>query len=287
MRDEQRARYLDPILSDAKRCAFAFVEPEGGSDPARKTSTCAKREGNEWVINGSKSFVSGLEDADLIFVLAMTSAQEKPGNLSMFAVERGSPGLIEEGPVPMLGGANSIDRGAYITTYRLLFRDCRVDDLARIGAEGAGFKEAQNALSLTRFENAAAATGISLRCYEMMVEQAKQRMLFGGALSEKQAIQSAIVDSWIEIQQNRLMMFKYAEKGDRGDDTHVEAAVSKLMCTEMVGRIIDRAIQIHGGAGCTYESPLAHWYDKQRMARIYEGATEVLKYRALARRLFA
>lgn len=102
-----------------------------------------------------------------------------------------------------------------------------------------------------------------------------------------QAIQSAIVDSWIEIQQHRLMMYKYAEKGDRGDDTRVEAAVTKFTCTEMVWRIIDRAIQIHGGAGCTYESPLAHWYDKQRMARIYEGATEVLKYRALARRLLA
>ncbi|WGS26013.1 acyl-CoA dehydrogenase [Bradyrhizobium sp. ISRA464] len=287
LRDEQRARYLDPVLSDTKRCAFAFVEPEGGSDPARKTSTCAKRSGSGWVIDGSKSFVSGLEDADLVFVLAITSAEEKLGSLSMFAVERGNPGLIEEGPVPMLGGANSIDRGAYITTYRLIFRDCRVDDLARIGTEGAGFKEAQNALSWTRFGNAAAATGIAMRCYEMMVEQAKQRMLFGGALSEMQAIQSAIVDSWIEIQQHRLMMYKYAEKGDRGDDTRVEAAVTKFTCTEMVWRIIDRAIQIHGGAGCTYESPLAHWYDKQRMARIYEGATEVLKYRALARRLLA
>ncbi|WFU31336.1 acyl-CoA dehydrogenase family protein [Bradyrhizobium brasilense] len=287
LRDEQRARYLDPILSDAKRCTFAFVEPEGGSDPSRKTATYAKRKDNGWVIDGSKSFVSGWEDADLVFVLAKTSVEESSGNLSMFAVEKGNPGLIADGPVRMLGGLNSIDRGTYTTTYRLIFRNCRVDDLARIGAEGAGFKGAQDALSWTRFGNAAAATGIALRCFDMMVKQAKQRMLFGGPLGEKQAIQSIILDSWIEIQQHRLMMYKYAEKVDRGDDTRVEAAVTKLTCTEMVGRIIDRAIQIHGGAGCSYESPLAHWYDKQRMARVYEGATEVLKYRALARRLLA
>ncbi|WP_076867207.1 acyl-CoA dehydrogenase family protein [Bradyrhizobium mercantei] len=287
LRDEQRARYLDPILSDANRCAFAFVEPEGGSDPARKTFTWAKRDGDEWIINGSKSFVSGFENADFVFVLARTGEEQGAQSMSMFAVQRGSPGLIEDGPVLMLGGAKSIDRGNHITTYRLTFENCRVDDLARIGAEGAGFKEAQDALSWTRFRSAAAAIGIAERCYEMMVEYAKQRNLFGGPLSDKQAIQSDIVDSWIEIQQNRLMMYRYAEKGDRGDDTRVEAAVTKLTCTEMSGRIIDRAIRIHGGAGCTYESPLAHWYDKQRMARIYEGATEVLKYRVLARRLFA
>ncbi|WP_028351578.1 acyl-CoA dehydrogenase family protein [Bradyrhizobium murdochi] len=287
LRGEQKARYLDPIMSDDKRCAFAFVEPEGGSDPARNTSTCAKRDGDGWVINGSKIFVSGFENADLVFVLALTGEEKGAKNMSIFAVERGRPGLIEDGPVPMLGGANSIDRGNHFTTYRLVFEDCRVNDLARIGAEGAGFKGAQSVLNWTRFGNAAAALGIAQRCYDMMVEHAKQRVLFGSPLSDKQAIQAIIVDSWIEIQQSRLMMYTCAAKDDRGEDTRVEAAVAKLTCTEMVGRIIDRAIQIHGGAGCTYESPLAHWYDKQRMARIYEGATEVLKYRALARRLLA
>jgi acyl-CoA dehydrogenase len=153
--------------------------------------------------------------------------------------------------------------------------------------EGTGFSGAQKALSAARFEVGARAIGIAQRCYEMMVEYAKTRVAFGGPLSEKQAIQSMIVDSWIEIQQSRLMMFAAAEKEDRGQDTRIEAGMIKMVATEMVGRVIDRAIQIHGGAGCTYESPLAHWYDGQRLARVYEGPTEVHKYRVLARHLLA
>ncbi|HEY1092573.1 MAG TPA: acyl-CoA dehydrogenase family protein, partial [Burkholderiaceae bacterium] len=129
--------------------------------------------------------------------------------------------------------------------------------------------------------------GVAQRAYEMMVEHAKQRVAFGGPLSEKQAVQSKIVDSWIEIQQNRLMLYHCAEKTDSGQDTRMEAGMLKMLCTEMVDQIVDRAIQIHGAAGCTYESPLAHWYDHQRMARIYEGPTDVHKYRVIARALLA
>lgn len=287
LQGKQKARYLDPVLSDAKRYAFAFVEPEGGSDPARNTSTRAKRDGDDWVIDGTKIFVSAYEDADVVLVLAFTGEEKGGKGLSTFAVERGNPGLVEDGPIRMLGGGNSVDRGSHSTTYRLVFENCKVDDLARIGAEGVGFKQTQDALNWTRFGTAAAALGIAQRCYEMMVEHAKQRLVFGSPLSEKQSMQSMIVDSWIEIQQNRLMMYNCAEKDDSGEDTRVEAAMTKLTCTEMVGRVIDRAVQMHGGAGCSYESPLAHWYDGQRMARIYEGATEVLKYRVLARQLLA
>lgn len=287
LQGEQKARYLDPLLSDAKRFSFAFVEPEGGSDPARNTSTFAKRDGDAWVINGTKVFVSGFEDSDTVLVLALTGEEKGAKSMSTFAVERGNPGLTEHGPIPMLGGGNSIDRGNHCTTFRLEFKDCRVDDIAHIAPEGAGFKQTQKILNWARFGNAAAALGIAQRCYEMMVEYAKQRVVFGGPLSEKQSIQSMIVDSWIEIQRNRLTMYTCAEKDDRGEDTRVEASMTKLTCTEMVNRVIDRAIQIHGGAGCTYENPLAHFYDNQRMARIWVGASEVLKYRVLARHLLA
>ncbi|WP_028351579.1 acyl-CoA dehydrogenase family protein [Bradyrhizobium murdochi] len=277
LQGEQKARYLDPFLSDATAICFALTEPGGGSDPARNTSTHAKRDGKDWVINGSKIWVSDFDEADRAFVFARITKENTAGNLSMFAVEKDNPGLIAR-PVPMLGG---------YTTHQLTFDDCRVDEVARIGAEGAGFKGAQDALNATRFGNAAATLGIAQRCYDMMVEYAKRRVLFGSPLSDKQAIQSMIIDSWIEIQQNRLMMYTCAERYDRGENTRVDASMTKLTCTEMVGRVIDRAIQIHGGAGCTYESPLAHWYDSQRMSRIWVGASEVLKYRVLARHLLA
>jgi acyl-CoA dehydrogenase len=162
-----------------------------------------------------------------------------------------------------------------------------VDELSMIGMEGAGFKGAQKALSAARFDVAARALGIAQRAYEMMVDYAKQRVVFEGPLADKQAVQTMIVDSWLDIQQTRLMLYSCAEKDDRGEDTRVEASVMKMQGTEMVGRVLDRAIQVHGAAGCTYESPLAHWYDSQRMARIYEGPTEVHKYRVLARHLLA
>ncbi len=274
---EQKTRYLDPFLSDATAICFALTEPGGGSDPARNTLASAKQYDDGWVINGSKIWITDFNDAQRVFVFARTANDKTAGSLSTFAVEKDNPGLVAR-PVPMLGD---------YATHQLTFDNCKVDDLARIGAEGAGFKSAQDALNATRFGNAAAALGIAQRCYDIMVEHAKQRVLFGGPLSEKQAIQSMIVDSWIEIRQNRLMVYTCAEKHDRGEDTRAEAALSKLTCTEMVGRVIDRAIQIHGGAGCTYESPLAHFYDNQRMQRIWVGPSEVLKYRVLARHLLA
>jgi acyl-CoA dehydrogenase len=227
------------------------------------------------VINGSKIWISGYEEADTVFVLARTDKAKGAGGISMFGVAKTNPGMLAR-PVRMLGG---------FTTHQLTFADCEVDDLALIGMEGQGFKGAQQALSAARFDVAARALGIAQRAYEMMVEHAKQRVAFGGPLSEKQAVQAMIVDSWIEIQQNRLMFYRCAEQHDRGNDTRVEAGMLKMLCTEMVDRVVDRAIQVHGAAGCTYESPLAHWYDHQRMARIYEGPTEVHKYRVLARHL--
>ncbi len=274
LKGEQKARYLDPFLSPHPRAiCWALTEPSGGSDPARNISTHAKRDGDGWVINGSKIWITDFDNADRVFVFARTSKEKNAGSLSTFVVEKTNPGLISR-PLPMLSFGH--------VTHQLTFSDCKVDDLARIGAEGAGFKGAQDALNFQRLEICAGALGIAQRCYGMMVERAKQ-----SAASAEQSIQSMIVDSWIEIQQIRLMMYTCAEKHDRGEDARIEASMMKILGSEMVGRVIDRAIQIHGGAGCSYELPLAHWYDYQRMSRIYDGASEALKYRVLARHLLA
>ena len=277
LQGEQKSRYLDPVIEGRAAICFAQTEPGGGGDPAGAILTHARETDRGWVINGSKIWISSFQDADLVFVVARTDKNKGAGGISMFAVAKDNPGMHAR-EVPMLGG---------FKTHQLTFSDCEVDALAMIGGEGQGFKGAQQALSAARFDVAARALGIAQRAYEMMVEHAKQRVAYGGPLAEKQAVQSMIVDSWIEIQQNRLMLYHCAEKDDRGEDTRMEAGMLKMLCTEMVDRVVDRAIQIHGAAGCTYESPLAHWYDHQRMARIYEGPTEVHKYRVLARHLLS
>jgi acyl-CoA dehydrogenase len=277
LKGEQKRRYLDPFLAGEQSLCMAQTEPQGGADPAGAIHTMARQTDQGWSLTGAKIWISGFDDADTVFVLARTDKDKGASGISMFAVPKGNAGLIAR-PVAMLGG---------FQTHQLTFDDCRVDALAMIGLEGAGFKGAQQALTAARFDVGARALGIAQRAYEMMVEHAKQRSAFGGPLAEKQAVQSMIVDSWIEIQQNRLTMLTCAEKVDRGQDGRVEAGMVKMLCTEMVDRVIDRAIQIYGAAGCTYESPLAHWYDHQRMARIYEGPTEVHKYRVLARHLLS
>jgi acyl-CoA dehydrogenase len=277
LKGEQKRRYLDPYLSGEQSLCMAQSEPGGGGDPASAIQTHAHQSDSGWVINGSKIWISGVEEADTVFVLARTDKNKGAGGISMFAVAKDNPGMLARA-VPMLGG---------FQTHQLTFEDCEVDPLAMIGLEGGGFKGAQQALSAARFDVGARALGIAQRAYDMMVEHAKNRVAFGGPLAEKQAVQAMIVDSWIAIQQNRLMLYTCAEKDDRGQDTRVEAGMVKMLCTEMVDQVIDRAIQIHGAAGCTYESPLAHWYDHQRMARIYEGPTEVHKYRVIARHLLS
>jgi acyl-CoA dehydrogenase len=273
----QKERYLDPILAGRKHWSFAQTEPGGGADPARAVATTARRDDQGWILNGSKIWITAFDEADVVFVVARTDKSAGARGMSMFAVEKENPGLIAR-EVPMLGG---------MKTHQLTFDDCLVDDSSLVGAEGHGLEGAQIGLTSARFEVAASALGVAQRAYEMMVSYAKDRVAFGGPLADKQAVQTMVVDSWIDLQQNRLMLYRCAERSDGDREMRIEAGLVKMQCTEMVGRILDRAIQVHGAAGCTYESPLAWWYDRQRMARIYEGPTEVHKYRLLARHLLS
>jgi acyl-CoA dehydrogenase len=277
LQGEQRARYLDPFLAGTKSLAFAQTEPGGGSDPAGAIRTQARRKGDGWVINGTKVWISNVADADVVFVVARTDKDKRASGISMFAVEAGNPGMVKR-EIPMLGG---------FRTHELIFDACELPGHALVSAEGGGFRNAQQALSAARFDVAARALGIAQRCLDMMIGYAKDRVLFGEPLSEMQSAQAAIVDSWVEIQQNQLLLYRSAEKHDHGEDTRVEAGMVKMTCTEMADRVIDRAIQLYGAAGCALDNPLAHWYNHQRLARIYEGPTELHKYRVLARHLLS
>ncbi|WP_167525647.1 acyl-CoA dehydrogenase family protein [Cupriavidus oxalaticus] len=274
----QKERYLDPCLEDRLRYAFAQTEPSGGADPGNAIQTKAVRRGDKWVINGTKVFISSVGPAEVIFVVAVTDQEKRQhGGISMFAVDKSNPGLKVSRDIQTLDG---------MITNELIFDNCEVTEDALIGASGEGFRNAQIILSQARFGVGARALGIAMRTLDMMTEYAKQRVAFGSALSQKQAIQAMVVDSWIDINQCRLMMYAAARKADAGHDTRVEASLIKMQATEVVGRVLDRGVQVFGAAGVSLDNPIAHWYRSQRPARIYEGPTEVHKYHVLARHLF-
>ena len=275
----QRERYTEPMLAGTMRYAFAQTEPSGGGDPGGSIRTRATRDGDGWVINGNKVFISAVAFADVILVVALTDAElRQRGGISIFVVDKSNPGLKITREIEVLGG---------MKIHELFFDNCRVDAHALLGNAGAGFKQAQTLLSGARMTVAATALGIADRALEMMIDYSKQRNVFGGLLSEKQAVQGFIVDSWMEIHQTRLALYNAAGRTDAGYDTRVEAGMVKVLGTETVGRVLDRAIQVHGASGASLDNPLAHWYGLQRLSRIYEGPSEVHKYHVIAKKLLA
>lgn len=275
----QKERYLDPILQDKLDFAFAQTEPAGGADPGNAIQTKAVKRGDKWVINGTKVFISNVGPSEVVFVVAVTDPEKRQrGGISMFAVDKNNPGMKISRDIEVLDG---------MVINELIFDGCEVDEHAMIGASGQGFRNAQIILSKARFGVGARALGIAMRTLDMTIDYAKQRTAFGSALAHKQAVQGMVVDSWIEINQCRLMMYAAAKKADAGHDTRVEASLIKMQATEIVGKVLDRGIQVFGAAGVSLDNPIAHWYRSQRAARIYEGPTEVHKYHVLARHLFA
>ncbi len=279
---EQRERYLMPVLRGEKRMAFAQTEPSGGSDPGNQMQTRAVRDGDDWVINGSKVFITGAGEADFLVVMAVTDpARRQHGGITAFLVDRGTPGYNLVRKIPIMRASQT----EWVGPWELYFDNCRVPPSQILGGEGMGFRLAQRGLSTARMNIGAQCVGIADRCYEMMVSYAKQRVLFGEPIAAKQSIQAMIVDSYVDVHTTRLVTLDAAWKNDQGQDTRVEAGLVKLLGSEMVARVVDRAIQVHGGYGVTTELPFAHWYNRIRPMRVYEGPTEVQKYQVVARAL--
>lgn len=280
---EQRDRYLLPTLRGEKRMAFAQTESSGGSDPGRQMRTRAIRDGDDWIINGSKVFITGAGEADFVIVMAVTDLDRRQhGGITAFLVDRGTPGYEVVRQIRIMRAAPN---DAFVGPWEIRFEDCRVPASQVLGGVGMGFGLAQHMLGGERMNIGAQCIGIADRCYEMMVTYAKERVLFGEPLAAKQAVQAMIVDSWIDLHTTRLATLDAAWKNDQGRDTRVEAGLVKLLGTEMVARVVDRAIQVHGGYGVTTELPFAHWYNRIRMMRVYEGPTEVQKFQVVARAL--
>ncbi|WP_337188139.1 acyl-CoA dehydrogenase family protein [Phenylobacterium sp.] len=277
LNDRQKEKYFHPLLRDEKSYAFAQTEPSGGSDPGGQIRTNAVRKGDRWVLNGSKIFISNVARADFFIVVAVTDLEKRQhGGITLFLVDRDAPGVRIGRAIPMIGAR---------TTHELFFEDVELDDDAVVGRQGTGFASAQGLLSGARLNIGARALGVAERCVEMMIEHAKARVAFGELLASKQAVQASIVDSWVDVHQTRLVTYHAAWKQDRGLDTRVEAGLVKFLGSEMVGRVVDRALQLHGAAGAAFDSPLAHWYTDVRTMRIFEGPTDVQRYQVVARSL--
>ena len=267
--DEQKEQYLYPMLRGEKKTFFALSEPSGGSDPARAIQTRAVRDGDHWVLNGTKLWISGADRADYGLLFARTGGPGR-GGVTAFIIETGWDGFNVRRAVHTLRSAK------YATEIEL--KDLRVPHENMLGEEGGGFSIANDRLMRQRIPYAAECIGIAVKANEMAVEYAKVRETFGAPLSERQGVQWMLVENEIDIRAMKWLTFDAACKADRGAPFRTESAIAKLQCTELSGKVGDRSMQIHGGLGVAKDLPLERWYREIRIRRIGEGPSEVQKH---------
>lgn len=265
--DDVRRRYLPDLFSGRKVGAYALSEPGAGSD-AGSLKTAARREGDGYVIDGAKTFITNAPIADVFVVFANAAPARGSKGITAFVVERGAKGL-EIGPNDEKMGLHGS------TTAQLYFNGLRVEDPQRVGAEGDGFKIALRTLDFGRLGLAAHSVGAAQRLLEACVEQAKTRVQFAKPIGANQAIQWMLADAATEIHAARLMVYDAASRADRGERVTDRAAMAKLFATEMLGRVADAAVQIHGGMGYMRELWIERAYRDARITRIYEGTSEI------------
>jgi acyl-CoA dehydrogenase len=261
----QQERFLAPVIAGTQRTCFALTEPGAGSDPSGMTTT-AVREGQGWRINGRKIFITGADKADFVQLFARTRSGTEELGVGCFIVSRDAPGF-------RLG--QSFDLMCPDRPWELLFDDVRVPDDQLIGRPGQGWALAREFLDKGRLLHGPKAVGRAERALALAVDYANQRRTFGAPLAERQAIQWMVADSTVEIHAARLMTYHAAWKADQGMDFHAEAAAVKLYADDMLMRVVDRAIQIHGGIGLSRELPLELMYRDARSRTITEGSSEM------------
>jgi len=267
--EDQRERYLAPYVQKGTVSAIGISEPGAGADPAAMI-TRAVREGDEWVINGRKIWISRAQEADFTILMAVTDKQKGArGGISAFLVDRGTPGFNVLRRIPMLGGQ---------FTYEVALENCRVPAANLLGTEGQGFAPMQVRLSARRLQMASWSIGIAQRALEMMLEYAPQRVVFGEPLANRQSVQWWIADAYTRIKAATLMTYETAWKLDKGADVRTEISAVKAYATEMAYEVVDHAMQLYGAMGVTKELPLSLMSGHLRTMRIYDGPTEVHKW---------
>jgi len=267
--EDQRERYLTPYVQKGTVSAIGISEPGAGADPAAMI-TRAVREGDEWVINGRKIWISRAQEADFTILMAVTDKQKGArGGISAFLVDRGTPGFNVLRRIPMLGGQ---------FTYEVALENCRVPAANLLGTEGQGFAPMQVRLSTRRLQMASWSIGMAQRALDMMLEYAPQRVVFGEPLANRQSVQWWIADAYTRIKAATLMTYDTAWKLDRGADVRTDISAVKAYATEMAYEVLDHAMQLYGAMGVTKELPLSLMSGHLRTMRIYDGPTEVHKW---------
>ena len=266
--EAQKAKYLPGIASGDIITSFALTEPEAGSDSA-SVQTRAVKDGDAYVLNGSKRYITNANKADLFTVMARTDPN-KPGGggVSAFLVPRDLPGLSVGKPEKKMG-----QQGAHVCD--VIFDNVRVPAENRLGAEGEGFKVAMQVLDRGRLHISAVCVGVAERLIADCVAYASERKQFGQAISQFQLVQGMIADSKTEALAAKALTMETARKRDAGQSVTMEAAAAKYFASEMVGRVADRAVQIFGGAGYIAEYGIERFYRDVRIFRIYEGTSQI------------
>ncbi|SDE83507.1 acyl-CoA dehydrogenase [Blastococcus fimeti] len=266
--DEQKKKYLPGLAAGDLIGSFALTEAEAGSDPAG-LRTSARRDGDSWVINGSKRYITNAPIADLFMVFARTNPEEKGGRgISSFAVETTTPG-VTVGPKDKKMGQS----GAW--TAEVFFDDVRVPAEALIGEEGRGYAKALTVLSRGRLHIAALCVGMAQRVLDESVAYAATAKQGGAPIGRFQLVQAMLADMHAELLAGRALVREVAERYDSGEDMGIGPSSAKLYCTEMVARATDNAVQIHGGMGYLRSTPVERFYRDARLFRLYEGTSEV------------
>ena len=266
--EAQKKKYLPGLSAGELIGSFALTEAEAGSDPST-LRTSARRDGDSWVINGSKRYITNAPLADLFVVFARTNPEEKGGRgISSFVVETSTPG-VTVGPKDKKMGQS----GAW--TAEVFFDDVRVPAEALIGEEGRGYAKALTVLSRGRLHIAALCVGMAQRVLDESVAYAATAKQGGAPIGRFQLVQAMLADMHAELLAARSMVRDVAARYDTGEDTSVGPSSAKLFCTEMVGRAVDKAVQVHGGLGYLRTTPVERFYRDARLYRLYEGTSEV------------
>jgi acyl-CoA dehydrogenase len=267
--DEQRDRYLRPVIKGDRRSCYAFTEPDAGSDIGAMRTT-AVRNGDGWVLNGTKTFISKVERADFVIVFAVTDPDSRRPGVSVFLVDMDTPNFSISREIPTMG--DDWD------PVELSFVDCTVPHENLIGEPGDGWKLAGEQLLHGRLKIAAYQLGIAQRCIDIAVDWAQQRVTWGKPIASRQAVQFMLADSRVELEAARLLVYRAAWKADQGEEHSQDDYMAKLYATEMAQRVTDRALQILGGAGYATETPVQSFYRQVRLWRIGHGTSEIHRW---------
>ncbi|HPO05024.1 MAG TPA: acyl-CoA dehydrogenase [Bacillota bacterium] len=267
--EAQKKKYLPDLLSGSKLGAFGLTEPNAGSDAAGIETTAVDM-GDHYLINGSKIFISGGGLADVYVVMAMTDKEKGTKGISAFILEKGMKGFTSPKKAVKMGIRGSI-------AAELAFSDVRIPKENLLGELGKGFKVAMSSLDVGRLGIAAQAIGIAQGAFEQTVKYMKTRRQFGKSLSQFQALQFEMAEMETRIDAGRLLLYRAADKRQKGLPSTVEAAKAKLYCSETAMYVTTKAVQFHGGYGYTTDYPVERMMRDAKITEIYEGTSEVMK----------